>query len=396
MDAIIKVFLCVVVFGFVMCSEPHETVAKDVVSLGDSLTAAQTIISKGGNFELGFFKPGKPDNYYVGIWYKKYLNAPIIHSSSSKLAILDGNLVLFFNNGSMTIIWSTSLASNTLNSPEVVLGDDGNLVLREKSNPSVVIWQSFDYPTDTCLSCGKLGFHKKTNQSQKLTSWRNQEDPATGFYNLVSNAGQSGNSQYVISWNNAEPYWNSGEWDENSKTFLLWNLFWSKPEQPCGVYGICGPFGDCNQTTSKCQCLPGFVPRFSADGSLQDSTFGCVRSMPLKCGSKFDTCEDTCSCNAYAFDHGCQLWDGDIMNSNQFTSQRRPATFYLRHAATEISSPLPKVRKRNVLVWKIVVPVSILVATIMGVLGYMYLFKRNKANKRGRLKGLQGVLTSFL
>ncbi|KAI3981290.1 hypothetical protein MKX01_004554 [Papaver californicum] len=84
------------------------------------------------------------------------------------------------------------------------------------------------------------------------------------------------------------------------------------------------------------------------------------------------------------------------MNSNQFTSQRRPATFYLRHAATEISSPLPKVRKRNVLVWKIVVPVSILVATIMGVLGYMYLFKRNKANKRGRLKGLQGVLTSFL
>ncbi|KAI3981289.1 hypothetical protein MKX01_004553 [Papaver californicum] len=198
-----------------MCSEPHETVAKDVVSLGDSLTAAQTIISKGGNFELGFFKPVK-----TVVWVANR-DAPIIHSSSSKLAILDGNLVLFFNNGSMTIIWSTSLASNTLNSPEVVLGDDGNLVLREKSNPSVVIWQSFDYPTDTCLSCGKLGFHKKTNQSQKLTSWRNQEDPATGFYNLVSNAGQSGNSQYVISWNNAEPYWNSGEWDENSKTFLL-------------------------------------------------------------------------------------------------------------------------------------------------------------------------------
>ncbi|KAI3981283.1 hypothetical protein MKX01_004547, partial [Papaver californicum] len=209
-------------------------------------------------------------------------------------------------------------------------------------------------------------------------------------------------------------------WSERTKQ---WNLFWSKPEQPCGVYGICGPFGDCNQTTSKCECLPGFVPRSSAYGSLQDSTVGCVRSMPLKCGSKFNSfspiqttnlpdnprssdidsaekcksaCEDTCYCNAYAFDHGCQLWYGDIMDSNQFTSQSRPATFYLRHAATEISSPIPKVRKRNVLVRKNVVPVSILVAIIMGVLGYMYLFKRNKANKRGRLKGLQGVLTGLL
>ncbi|KAI3981284.1 hypothetical protein MKX01_004548 [Papaver californicum] len=149
-----------------MCSKPPETVAKDAISKDEFLTANQTIISKGGNFELGFFKPVK-----TVVWVANR-DAPIIHSSSSKLGFFDGNLVLFFNNGSMTIIWITSLASNTLKTPEVVLGDDGNLVLREKSNPSVVIWQSFDYPTDTWLPGGKLGFHKKTNQSQKLTSSR--------------------------------------------------------------------------------------------------------------------------------------------------------------------------------------------------------------------------------
>ncbi|KAI3910972.1 hypothetical protein MKW92_035602 [Papaver armeniacum] len=47
--------------------------------------------------------------------------------------------------------------------------------------------------------------------------------------------------------------------------------------------------------------------------------------------------------------------------------------------------------------WKIVVPVIVsLVAIIVGVLGYMYLCKRNKANERGRLKELQGVLTDLL
>ncbi|KAI3887546.1 hypothetical protein MKW92_022660 [Papaver armeniacum] len=64
------------------------------------------------------------------------------------------------------------------------------------------------------------------------------------------------------------------------------------------------------------------------------------------------------------------------------------------------SSPIPvstgQARKRRVIVWKIVLPVFTLLATITGVLGYIYLLKRNKANKRGRLKGLQGVLADLL
>ncbi|KAI3897737.1 hypothetical protein MKW92_043864 [Papaver armeniacum] len=63
------------------------------------------------------------------------------------------------------------------------------------------------------------------------------------------------------------------------------------------------------------------------------------------------------------------------------------------------SSPAPasaaQARKRNAIVLMIVIPVFALVATIMGGL-YIYLFQRNKANRRRGLKGLQGVLAELL
>ncbi|XP_026414950.1 G-type lectin S-receptor-like serine/threonine-protein kinase At1g11410 isoform X2 [Papaver somniferum] len=432
MDAIRNnsgIFLCVVLFSFAMCSKPHHIIAADTISSGDSLTGNQTIISKRDRFVLGFFRP----------------------------------------------------ASRTLNTTQVVLGDDGNLVLRDGSNPSVVIWQSFDYPAYTWLPGAKIGFNKKTNQSQTLTSWRSREDPAMGLYSFES--GPSGTSQYALYWNNSIIYWNSGEWHEKSKFFVSapemrlnyifnyscvsnvnesyftyslynnsiisrfvmdftgrvqqltwsqttqrWDLFWSVPKRPCEAFGNCGPFGYCNQDTWSCECLPGFVPRSPPDWSLQDSTGGCVRSTPLKCRSKdsfspvpvsnlpiprFDqrmltaeicksACEDTCSCYAYAFDYGCELWeDGDIINLINITSSRTPQLFYLRRAATKIYSlspvssslePVSTFEVRKSIVWKIVVPVFLLV----GVSGYIYLFKRNKANKRGSLKGLHGVLTDLL
>ncbi|XP_026414949.1 G-type lectin S-receptor-like serine/threonine-protein kinase RKS1 isoform X1 [Papaver somniferum] len=495
MDAIRNnsgIFLCVVLFSFAMCSKPHHIIAADTISSGDSLTGNQTIISKRDRFVLGFFRPGTSQNYYIGIWYSynrvsvqtvvwvANRDAPLRDPTSSMLTLLDGNLVLL-SGFSNTPIWSTNLASRTLNTTQVVLGDDGNLVLRDGSNPSVVIWQSFDYPAYTWLPGAKIGFNKKTNQSQTLTSWRSREDPAMGLYSFES--GPSGTSQYALYWNNSIIYWNSGEWHEKSKFFVSapemrlnyifnyscvsnvnesyftyslynnsiisrfvmdftgrvqqltwsqttqrWDLFWSVPKRPCEAFGNCGPFGYCNQDTWSCECLPGFVPRSPPDWSLQDSTGGCVRSTPLKCRSKdsfspvpvsnlpiprFDqrmltaeicksACEDTCSCYAYAFDYGCELWeDGDIINLINITSSRTPQLFYLRRAATKIYSlspvssslePVSTFEVRKSIVWKIVVPVFLLV----GVSGYIYLFKRNKANKRGSLKGLHGVLTDLL
>ncbi|KAI3843123.1 hypothetical protein MKX03_031302, partial [Papaver bracteatum] len=424
--------LCVLVSGFFMCNKLYLTTAADTITLGESLSGDQTIVSKNQHFELGFFRPGKTSkNYYIGIWYKFSVetvvwvanrDAPILDPSSSKFTFLDGNLVLL-NKLSKTPIWSTNLASNTLTITQVVLGDDGNLVLREGSNPSVVIWQSFDYPTDTWLPGAKLGFNKKNDQS--LTSWRSREDPATGFYNYELRP--NGKIQLAIYWNKSEEIWKTGEWEEKSKTFSLipeirlnynrsklnysyisnvnesyftyslynkstiartvmdisgqlkkyawseilhkWNLWWLQPKRLCDVYNICGPFGNCNQETWKCECLTGFVPRSPTDWSLQDSTGGCVRRIPLQCESKDgflahpnselpdkprvppiysaeeckSACESSCGCIAYSFiNEACRTWSDDIINFNQFNSSSGElATFYLRLAAAEIRSIVP-------------------------------------------------------
>ncbi|RZC93625.1 hypothetical protein C5167_007663 [Papaver somniferum] len=481
-----------------MCSRLHHSTAADTISSGDSITGNQTITSRGENFVLGFFKPGNNTsrNHYIGIWYKKVSiqtavwvanrDAPILDPFSSKLTLSGGNLVLL-NNSSKTPVWSTDLASNTLATTQVVLRDDGNLVLIDGSNPSVVMWQSFDYPTDTWIPGGKLGFNKRTNQTQQLISWRSREDPATGSYNLE--IGPNGIPQYITYWNKSKEIWKSGEWDEKLKTLRLlpemrlnhffnfslisnvnesyftysisnkstihrfvmdisgqikettwsestqnWTLKWLQPKRLCDVYSICGPYGNCNQDTWKCECLPGFEPKSPRDWSLQDSTGGCVRSTPLQCtsiigfspitasklpdnpripninGTKECTsaCQGSCGCIAYAFlDNGCRIWDEDIINFNQYNkSSGGSTTFNLKLAATDIRSTIPipsspapattaQVRKRNAIVLMIVIPVFALVATIMGVL-YIYLFQRNKANKRRGLKGLQGVLAELL
>ncbi|OVA13180.1 Protein kinase domain [Macleaya cordata] len=308
------------IFSFIT----HHTIAADTISGGQSLTGNRTIISKDGNFELGFFRP---------VWVANR-DKPLLDPSSSELRLFgNGNLVLF--NQSKTPIWSTKSASNTLNSTEAILGDDGNLVLRDRSNPSVVIWQSFDYPTNTWLPGGKLGLNKRTNEYQLLTSWRNEEDPAPGIFSLGLDSSET--SEYFIKWNRSQQFWSSGRWNghlfelvpemrlnyiynfsyitnvnESYFTYTVynkslisrfvmdfsgqikqlswsednqqWNLFWSQPKQQCDVYGICGAFGSCNQDTLKCECLQGFEKRSPKDWDLSDPTGGCVRKTRLQCG----------------------------------------------------------------------------------------------------------------
>ena len=79
-------------------------------------------------------------------------------------------------------IWSSNISAGVSSSEatKMVLLDSGNFVL---SDGFGVIWQSFDYPTDTLLPGGKVGFDKSTtNKTQVLTSWRNPNDPSPGIF----------------------------------------------------------------------------------------------------------------------------------------------------------------------------------------------------------------------
>ncbi|XP_068336854.1 receptor-like serine/threonine-protein kinase SD1-8 [Pyrus communis] len=223
-----------VFFVILLCAflESHVSLAADTISEDQSLLGDQTIVSVGGMFELGFFKPGQLSNYYIGIWYSKQVvsertvvwvanrEIPVSDRFSSVLSILDGNLVLL--NESKTPVWSTNLNSTTNSgSIQAVLLDNGNLVLKAGSsnNTSEPLWQSFDHPTHTSLPGGRLGFNKVKNHTQSLTSWKNLEDPAPGLYSLVLAPDES--NSYILLWNRSRQYWTTGPWNEISHTFNM-------------------------------------------------------------------------------------------------------------------------------------------------------------------------------
>lgn len=205
--------LTLLLICFFISSNP--SFGADSILANQSLSGNHTIISLGGNYELGFFKPGSSSKYYIGIWFKKVSEQtvvwvanrekPVSNKYTSELKVVDGNLVLF--NEMKTQVWSTETKS-TSPSLVAVLLDDGNLVLRNKS--SSALWQSLDYPSHTWLPGSKISYNKHTNKMKTLTSWKNSEDPAPGLYTLELDPI---NNQGVIMWNRSKQIWKSGPWD---------------------------------------------------------------------------------------------------------------------------------------------------------------------------------------
>ncbi|CAK7340556.1 unnamed protein product [Dovyalis caffra] len=318
------------------------SIGGDILLVGQSLSASQTLISQGSIFELGFFKPGSSSNIYLRIWFKDFADkkivwvanreSPLKDPASLKLELSpDGNLVLLTN--FTKTIWSTAPTSSMqASTAEAVLLDNGNFAIRDGSNPPTIYWQSFDYPTNIWLPGAKLGFNKRTGQVQRIISWKNSEDPAPGIFS--AGLDPNGSSQILIE-SRSHRYWSTGVWNgknfslvpemrsnnlfnfsyvsnENESFFIYslnnasvlsrlvidisgqikqhlwlpgvwnWYLFWLQPIDQANVYGLCGAFGVFNgNSSSPCECLKGFESFVQNDWSS-----GCVRKSPLQCQNR--------------------------------------------------------------------------------------------------------------
>ncbi|XP_039170529.1 G-type lectin S-receptor-like serine/threonine-protein kinase At2g19130 [Eucalyptus grandis] len=276
------------------------------ISAGQSLTGSDTLVSSGGVFELGFFSPGKSSYTYLGIWYKGIEERTVVWvgnrdlpftTSAPALAIDGANLVI--RGGRVTYRLSDSSVSGNVSA---TLLDSGNFVLREESS-EVILWQSFDDPSDTFLPGMKLGYSRKTGKVWALTSWKNATDPSPGDFSLRIDSESP--DEFVIL-KGSEKYWTSGLWDRDSQIFSSvpemrlnyifnysfisnrneryftyslyssfanissrlvmdlhgqigqrtwlgtskqWMQFWSQPRDECDVFKFCGSFSTCNART---------------------------------------------------------------------------------------------------------------------------------------------------
>ncbi|XP_062228133.1 G-type lectin S-receptor-like serine/threonine-protein kinase At2g19130 [Phragmites australis] len=327
--------------------------ADDTVAAGRPLSGRQSLVSKRGKFRLGFFQPdNSSQHWYLGIWYNQISlhtkvwvanrETPIPDPESSQLSISsDGNMVILDHRKSP--IWSTNVTGIASNSTVGVILDNGNLVLADASNTSVVLWQSFDHFGNTWLPGGKLGRNKLTGEVTHLIAWKGYNDPTPSMFSLELDP--RGTSQYLLNWNDSKQYWSSGNWTghaftavpemmatdasplseytfgyvdgENESYFIYdvkdeavvtrflvdvtgqikfltwveaaaeWVLFWTEPKAQCDVYSICGPFGVCTENAlPSCSCPRGFRERRLDEWLHGDRTAGCARNAGLHCGAQ--------------------------------------------------------------------------------------------------------------
>ncbi|XP_074332601.1 G-type lectin S-receptor-like serine/threonine-protein kinase At4g27290 [Apium graveolens] len=343
-------YIATILVWSILSSTLMKSTAVDTIRAHQTLKDGDTIISAGGEFELGFFSPGTSTNRYLGIWYKKISDRTVVwvanrdhplSNTSGVVLINDKGIALQSFNSSDGIIWSVN-ASQSMKKPAVQLLDTGNLVLRDAdhviNNVEDFIWQSFDYPGDSMLPGMKFGIDLVSGVERYYTSWKSVDDPSLGgfTYRLDFN----GFPQFVL-WKGSVIWSRNGLWngyklggipdynpngiykyrfvlDDKEIYFgfdlinqtsvfirlvltpggepklLVWNdqqqnwiVYLSLQDTDCDRYGLCGAYGICNiENTPRCECLRGFVPKFPEKWKAADWSDGCIHRTSLVCGTK--------------------------------------------------------------------------------------------------------------
>ncbi|XP_024311516.1 G-type lectin S-receptor-like serine/threonine-protein kinase At1g11330 isoform X6 [Brachypodium distachyon] len=305
------------------------------------LTDHDILISKDGDFALGFFSPDSSNkSFYLGIWYHSIPGArtvvwvanrddPITTPSSAKLAITNGSQMILSSSEGRNIWATTSNIATGGAEAYAVLLNTGNFVLRLPNTTD--IWQSFDHPTDTILPTMKFWMNYKAQVIMRLVAWKGPDDPSSGDFSCSGDPSSPG-LQWLI-WHGTMAYARgttlngvsvtSSPYLSNASSVLYvtgvnlgdefyfmltvsnglplarvtldytgvlgftswnnhsssWSVISENPKAPCDLYASCGPFSYCDLTGTapKCQCLDGFEPN--------DFNFsrGCRRTLELKC-----------------------------------------------------------------------------------------------------------------
>ncbi|KAG8651674.1 G-type lectin S-receptor-like serine/threonine-protein kinase RKS1 isoform X2 [Manihot esculenta] len=326
---------CFPLFFILMIIHFAVSASMDTIAINQTIEDGGFLISKENNFVLGFFSPGNPKYRYLGIWYYKVREQTVvwvanrnhpINGSSGVLSVNQyGNLVLYSNHSRKVPVWSANVSREVTKTDTCLaqLLDSGNLILVQERSGRV-LWESFDYPTDTQLPGMKLGLNRETGIHQFLTSWRSADDPGTGDYVLELNL--KGSPQGIL-YKGTKRYWRGVPWPvknyvnrqnfsfvhNQKETFftffpvdaslilrtkldysgLILHLTWhesegkwkelrSAPRNLCEFYGHCGPYSMCNPLylypKFECDCLPGYEPQSPRDWNfLKDGSGGCVR-----------------------------------------------------------------------------------------------------------------------
>ncbi|KAI9115174.1 hypothetical protein K1719_014187 [Acacia pycnantha] len=344
-----SIFLPCIILGLVSFSSVlHAQNTSSAINLNSNITAGSNSTWKSplGDFEFGFYHlPG--DHYLVGIWFAKtipektlvwYFNPPVGANSAIQLSS-GGHLLLTYPNGTTVRIDS----ENADNASSASLENTGNLVMKDSNLR--VIWQSFDYPTNTMLPGqilkednalyakgeGSLNYSNGNfrllmqNDGYLVLSAYLWSDPAYWYsdtasinnVSLVFNSSAflylTNGSTNILSVTNNPPtptgdFYHRATIDENGNFHQYaynrrnssgWIRIWSAIGDPCRVDAICGVNGLCTSPDNEsvqCECLQGFVPFNTTNisfGCRPETVINYCAQDPSRLNFKLEVLDDT-------------------------------------------------------------------------------------------------------
>ncbi|XP_027927920.1 putative receptor protein kinase ZmPK1 [Vigna unguiculata] len=324
-------------------------------SLSVEKHAQDIILSPNKMFCAGFFQVGE-NAFSFAIWF----NDPHTHNPTtvvwmasrdqpvngklSKLSLLNSGNIVLVDAGQITT-WSSNTASHA--PVRLHLQDVGNLVLDDPQG--IILWQSFDFPTDTLLPGQPL------TRFTQLVSSRSFTNHSSGFYKLLFDDnnvlsliydGPDVSSTYwpppwLLSWQAGRFNYNSSrvavfnslgsfissdnyafstydhgtvmprrltlDSDGNVRMYTRnevsrkWYVSWQFIFDTCSIHGICGVNSTCSfdpRRGRRCSCLPGYRMK-----NRNDWSYGCEPLFDLTCGGTESTFLEIQGIELYGYDH---------------------------------------------------------------------------------------------
>ena len=309
----------VAIFLFLLITQFSTTIAQERnlnISLGTSLSPKNNSywLSSSGQFAFGFYK--KDNGFALGIWMEAIQQKKVIWTANRDdpplredvklLLSRDGRLILQQNQG-----LQTTLANAPQSASSASMLNTGNFVLY--NSDSVIMWQTFEVPTDTILQGQRLLAGKvlvssisETNHASGKFKLKMQTDgnlvqyptdnpidsedyaywdsgTTTAGDNVSLNLGSNGqlyllnatgfnirNLNGLVTSNNSDKAFIRLTIDVDGILRLYshssnqgddWVSEWPSTTNKCDPKGLCGPNSYCTLMDQEpvCTCPPGFV-----------------------------------------------------------------------------------------------------------------------------------------